>query len=206
MVLAGPNGAGKSTFFDLYLRGTGLRFVNADLIARALTPENPGQSSYEAAKAADLARQALVARGDSFCTETVFSDPHGTKLDFLRSAQVSGYRVLLLFIGLESPELSQARVLERVAAGGHDVPDEKIFARFPRTLANLAAALQFVDEARLYDNSDANGPYRLVARILRGGKLETHPPIPSWAERVLDRDTPEPRPRSGGATSTKRRK
>jgi predicted ABC-type ATPase len=100
--------------------------------------------------------------------ETVFSDPSGDKLAFLREAMTAGYRVVLLFIGLDSPELSQARVIQRVAEGGHDVPDEKLFSRFPRTLENLARATSFVDEARLYDNSDAR-----------------HPPIPAWAEAVL---------------------
>ncbi len=124
--------------------------------------------------------------GESFCMETVFSDPAGEKVAFLREAMDAGYRVLLLFIGLASPELSQARVIERVAQGGHDVSDEKLFSRFPRTLSNLAAlAARFVDETRLYDNSDARNPYRLVGRLMRGQITERHAPIPAWASTVL---------------------
>jgi predicted ABC-type ATPase len=117
--------------------------------------------------------------------ETVFSDPAGAKLAFLRDARAAGYRVLLLFIGLESAELSQARVIQRVAAGGHDVPDEKLFARFPRTLENLSRAIGVVNEARLYDNSDAERPYRLLGRTEDGTVVERHPPLPAWAEAVL---------------------
>lgn len=185
MVLAGPNGAGKSTFFDLHLRRTGLLFVNADLIARAISPEDPLGSSYVAAKAADLERRALLERRDSFCMETVFSDPSGSKLDFLKQAQTTGYRVLLLFIGLASPELCQARISQRVALGGHDVPDEKVAARYPRTLQNLRAALAFVEEAYLYDNSELDRPFRLVARTRGHTVIEQHPPLPDWAADAL---------------------
>ncbi|SEL33230.1 Predicted ABC-type ATPase [Stigmatella aurantiaca] len=191
VVLAGPNGAGKSTFFERRLRATGLRFVNADILARAIAPEDPASASYAAAKAADAERRELVKMGMSFCMETVFSDPAGDKLAFLREAMADGYRVVLLFIGLESPELSQARVISRVASGGHDVPDEKLFSRFPRTLENLAQAARFADETRLYDNSDARHPYRLLGRLERGRSLERFPPVPTWAAAVLD--APEPK-------------
>lgn len=162
-----------------------MRFVNADILARAMAPEEPASASYAAAQAADAERRELVKLGESFCMETVFSDPAGDKLGFFREAMAAGYRVVLLFIGLESPELSQARVISRVTLGGHDVPDEKLFSRFPRTLENLAQAARFVDETRLYDNSNAQHPYRMIGRLERGQIVEQHPPIPAWAARVL---------------------
>lgn len=91
--------------------------------------------------------------------ETVPSDPHGAKLGLLRDAKGAGYRVAFLFIGIEGPELSSARVAQRVALGGHDVPDEKIVARLPRTLANAAAALRIADAAWMFDNADADPPH-----------------------------------------------
>jgi predicted ABC-type ATPase len=57
--------------------------------------------------------------------ETVFSDPQGAKLGFLRQCQTNGYGLLLIFIGLESADLSRGRIMERVEAGGHAVPDKK---------------------------------------------------------------------------------
>jgi predicted ABC-type ATPase len=139
-----------------------LRFVNADLLARAIAPEDPAGASYAAAQAADAERRELVKMGESFCMETVFSDPAGDKLAFLRETMEAGYRVVLLFIGLASPELSQARVISRVALGGHNVPDEKLFSRFPRTRANLAQAARFVDETHLYDSPTSVPPHRTL--------------------------------------------
>jgi predicted ABC-type ATPase len=170
LVVAGPNGAGKTTFVDTFLQPLGIRVVNPDAIANALFLDAPADAAYEAARAADVVRADLLDRGVPFCMETVFSDPGGAKLAFLQEAQKRGYVVILIFIGLESSELALGRVIERVEQGGHDVPDDKIASRFPRTLANLAKALTFVDHAFLFDNSSAEAPYRFVAE-LRGGRI-----------------------------------
>lgn len=185
IVIAGPNGAGKSTFFDLYLRHTGLRFVNADLIARAIAPQAPHEAAYQAAAAAEIERRALIDRSESFCMETVFSDPSGEKIQLLRDAKAAGYHVHLIFVGLESVELSEARVVQRVMAGGHDVPSSKLVARFPRTLANAERARDVVDSMDVYDNSDRERPYRRIGRIEAGAVVERHPPLPSWAIGLL---------------------
>ncbi len=184
IVLAGPNGAGKSTFFDIFLAPTGIRFVNADLIARAIDPNDCSSVAYEAAKIADERRRLLIAKGASFCMETVFSDPTGGKLQFLRQAQGAGYTVFLLFIGLDSPELSIGRIIQRVEDGGHDVPDHKIRARFPRTLANLRQVVQFVDYAWLFDNSSYDEPYRLVAVFERGIPIRRATVLPAWSGSI----------------------
>jgi predicted ABC-type ATPase len=75
IVLAGSNGAGKSTFFREYLERTGIAFVNADNMARSLNPTAPQSVGYGAARIAEAVRQDMVARGESFCMETVLSDP-----------------------------------------------------------------------------------------------------------------------------------
>lgn len=182
LVLAGPNGAGKSTFFDLHIAPARLPFVNADLIARTLDPDSPTTLAYAGAAAAEEVRAALIELEVSFCMETVFSDPAGSKTGFLRDAQAQGYAVILVFIGLDHPDLCIGRVSQRVAEGGHDVPDEKIRARYPRTLTNLRTALGFVDYAYLFDNSSFDEPYRLVATY-RGGRIERKiASPPAWAE------------------------
>lgn len=180
-VVAGPNGAGKSTFVDAFLRPTGLHVVNPDQIAKALAPDDPDSMAYQAAQAADTVRHDLVARGVSFCMETVFSDPQGAKLAFLRHARAQHYVVLLVFIGLDAGELAIARVVERVDAGGHDVPDDKILSRFPRTLKNLTQALEFVDRAFLFDNSSAKEPFRFVAEFGNGALVRSGKRRPTWA-------------------------
>lgn len=182
--LAGPNGSGKSTFFDEYLEDLGLPYVNADVLARRLRDALPGSSADElqrrAFEEAEAIRSALLEAGISFCTETVFSDPYSAKVDFLKRARAAGYTVFVIFIGLDSPQLSIGRVKQRVAAGGHDVPDEKLISRFPRTLANLRGAVLLADEAFLFDNSSVREPYRLVLLYEEGQIVNRYPPLPSW--------------------------
>ena len=162
-----------------------MHVVNPDQIARALSPDDPSAMAYEAAQAAESVRQDLVARGVSFCMETVFSDPKGAKLAFLRRAQEWRYLVILVFIGLDTGELAIARVIERVEAGGHDVPDEKVLSRFSRTLDNLTHTLEFVDGAFLFDNSSADEPFRFVAEIAKGALVRRGACRPAWAVRIL---------------------
>jgi predicted ABC-type ATPase len=184
VVVAGPNGAGKTTFVGTFLKATGLHVVNPDHLARALAPDAPETVAYEAAQLADTVRRDLLARGASFCMETVFSDSQGAKLAFLRDARAKGFIVFLIFIGLETSELSLARVIQRVEDGGHDVPDEKLIARFPRIFRNLREAIAFVDHVFLFDNSSAEEPYRFAAeyaagRFVRRGKVR-----PAWAAEL----------------------
>jgi predicted ABC-type ATPase len=159
VALAGPNGAGKTTFYRTYLRPSGLRFVNADVLALEL-----GIDAYKAAKVADELRRQLIEQRDSFIFETVFSDPVGDKLSFLKEVERSGYTVALFFIGIENPEVSDQRVAMRVLKGGHDVPADKIIERYPRVMNNLKHALKELSNVRVYDNSDLKTPYRLVAQ------------------------------------------
>lgn len=185
VVIAGPNGAGKTTFFDLYLRPRGLRFVNADLIAAGLTGDDPAAVAYRAAELADIERRALIARGDTFVMETVLSDPHGAKLALLRDAKAAEYHLAFVFIGIPGPELSMARVAQRVAAGGHDVADEKLLARYPRTMRNARDAIALADAAWILDNADAGHPYRLVVTTRDARVVERRPPIPAWCDALI---------------------
>ena len=77
LVVAGPNGAGKSTFVETFLKPTGILVVNPDEVATGLSPDAPEAIAYEAARVADTWRRDLVARGVSFCMETVFSRVSG---------------------------------------------------------------------------------------------------------------------------------
>lgn len=92
---------------------------------------------------------------------------------------------MLVFIGLESADLSRGRVMERVEAGGHDVPDEKIESRFSRTLANLRQAVTFVDEALLFDNSSSDQPFRFVAAFRKGRRQRRKGYAPAWSATLL---------------------
>ena len=179
VALAGPNGAGKSTFYRAHLESAGLRLVNVDVLAGELELD-----AYAAARTARALRRALVMRKESFVFETVFSDPAGEKLAFLKNAESSGYTVVLCFIGLASPGISEERVAMRVSQGGHDVPGEKLKSRFPRTLSNLKAAIHRLSHVLVYDNSDLNHPYRLVAEFEKGRRIERSA-VPRWLRALL---------------------
>lgn len=180
VALAGPNGAGKTTFYHAHLQPAGLRFVNADLIARELDLE-----PYVAARIADSVRRELVRQRASFEFETVFSDPVGDKLAFLNECEQAGYSTVLCFIGISGPVISDRRVAMRVSQGGHDVPTEKLIARFPRTLANLRSAIATLPRVWIFDNDDLRRPFRLAA-ICEGGKLiERNNPNPKWLKPLL---------------------
>lgn len=180
IALAGPNGAGKSTFFDAFLSKTGLYFINADVLTLS-----SGIGPYEAADMADKFRYQLFEQRESFVFETVFSDPVGDKLNFLMEAERAGYTVLLIFIGISSAELSELRVDMRAAAGGHDVPQQKLHDRFPRTMQNLKRALTDLSNVLVYDHSDLDAGYCLVATREDGRKIELYPPIPAWLRPLL---------------------
>jgi predicted ABC-type ATPase len=180
IVLAGPNGAGKSTFFSAHLRRLGLEFVNADLLVATL-----GLTVEEGAIAADALRAAYLEDRRSFVTETVFSDPAGAKLQFMRNAIKAGYEVTLLFVGLAGVALSEARVAHRVAGGGHDVPTEKLARRYAQSLLNLAQAMRFVPKVYIFDNSSATVPHRLVITVRNGIATIAPGMTPSWAMRAL---------------------
>ncbi|MBU6401689.1 MAG: zeta toxin family protein [Verrucomicrobia bacterium] len=179
VAVAGPNGAGKTTFYHAHLKPAGLRFLNADEVARELN-----QDVYAAAQVVTQLRLELVRQRESFVFETVFSDPVGDKLQFLREAAKAGYAVVLCFVGIAGPETSEQRVAMRVSQGGHDVPSEKLVLRFPRTLANLKAAIRELPHVLIFDNDDLRVPFRRVAVFERGRPAWLAKRLPRWPASV----------------------
>jgi predicted ABC-type ATPase len=180
VAIAGPNGAGKTTFFESHLKATGLRFLNADVVARELEVD-----PYEAAKMISALRVELVSQRESFIFETVFSDPVGDKLGFLKQAAELGYAVVLCFVGVAGPETSEQRVAMRVSQGGHDVPPEKLVERFPRTLANLAVAIRELPCVLVFNNDNLKAPFRHVATYTNGKAIQLKDPLPAWFKPLL---------------------
>lgn len=102
-----------------------------------------------------------------------------------QSAMSMDYQVVLCFIGIASPKTSDQRVAMRVSQGGHDVPVKKLTARFPRTLANLRAAIHALPHLLGFDNEDLAHPFTLVA-VFENGKaafLAKSPPV--WLAPLL---------------------
>jgi predicted ABC-type ATPase len=115
----------------------------------------------------------------------VFSDPVSDKLTFLKEAAGKGYTVVLCFIGISGPKVSEERVAIRVSQGGHDVPAEKLAARFPRTLANLKTAIRELPHVWIFDNDDLRTPFRQVVVFENGQRARLHEPVPEWLTPLL---------------------
>ena len=153
VVVAGPNGAGKTTFALTYLRveARGLPFRNADMIAAGLAPLGSRQSDVRAGRLMLEEIDKLVAEGRSFAFETTLAGRrYLRRIDRWRRM---GYRVMLVFLSLPSPEDAVARVQRRVEQGGHNIPEDVIRRRFDAGLKNFWGAYAArVDQWILYDN------------------------------------------------------
>jgi predicted ABC-type ATPase len=183
-LLAGINGAGKTTFYQKVLQEMtpGAEFVNADELARERWPDEIDARSAEAARLADQRRRALLEERRTFVAETVFSHP--SKLELVREARVRGFRVVLYHVHVSTPDLARERVATRVSRGGHDVPDEKIDARFPRTLELIRQAATFADLTYVFDNSGLGRTHTHVMTLEHGTVVRLAARIPSWARQV----------------------
>jgi len=137
ILIAGPNGAGKTTFASEILTTDlkGMRFINADEIARGLSPFDPASVAFKAGRLLIRETAELIGSRTSFALESTISG-HGHAAT-LEKARQAGFRILIHFLWLPSPRESIARVRLRVKKGGHFVPADDIRRRYPRLLRNL---------------------------------------------------------------------
>ncbi len=167
LVLAGPNGAGKSTASPTLVHDmAGIdRYINADAIARGLSPFEPEKSAITAGRMMLEHIDDLSRAGRNFALETTLS---GVRLaSRLGALQRLGYRVHLIYLWLPSPAVAIQRVEERVRLGGHAIAPDVITRRFHRSLHNLVRIYAPLSDAwRVYDNSEPSA--RLIAHGLRG--------------------------------------
>lgn len=161
-----------------------IEFVNADEIAKTLPGPDSAERAREAQKRADARRAELIGAGTSFCTETVFS--HESKIELIREAQKAGFTVYLIAVCVESPALAEIRVHQRVARRGHDVPSDRIHQRYPRTLRNLAQAVEIADCTLVFDNSRVNAMPRLLFAAGTEQVLHESSNVPKWAEPIVN--------------------
>lgn len=142
IIIAGPNGAGKTTFAREYLSDDERRFefVNADEIAGNLVGRN-----FDAARMMLRRVDELVEAGEDFVVETTLANlGYAQKIPAWRQR---GYLVSLVYLRLDSAEDAIARVRRRVAAGGHDIPEDTVRRRFGRSLRYFEAIYRsIVDE------------------------------------------------------------
>jgi predicted ABC-type ATPase len=197
LVIGGPNGSGKTTLTN-YLLEAGVDFgeyINPDEIAAMLDLPEPVRSK-QAQSIADVQRDRCLTSRISFSFETVMS--HRSKVDFMIRADDAGYEVTLYFVCTADPEINIRRVENRVRRGGHDVPHERIVARYRRTLKLLPYAALVARRTVLFDNSTLVGylanslspnpkaGLRPVGEVVGDGKdyeIVLESDVPAW---VLD--------------------
>lgn len=135
-IIAGPNGAGKTTFALEFLpRASCMHFINADLIAAGLAPLAPERELLAASRLVLRELETRITARDSFAFETTLAGR--THLRLVERLRQQSWRVELIYLALPSPEMSALRVAERVAHGGHNIPQPDIQRRFPRSLRHL---------------------------------------------------------------------
>lgn len=188
VVLAGHNGSGKSTlWYQRLAELLHMPLVNADRLTLSILPEPSGMPPRFPAWAQALRdesevwqrlsqggvrlfRELIMKERQSFAFETVFSHwkrlPDGSyasKVDDIKGMQREGYTVVLIFVGLAAPQMSVFRVQNRKQSGGHDVPIDKLFERFPRTQAAVGHAASVADLTLMIDNSlDESAAFQFV--------------------------------------------
>ena len=165
-IISGPNGAGKTTASYSVLPKIlqCKEFVNADEIARGLSPFNPESVAIEAGRLMLSRIKELLSRNESFSIETTLATRSYFRL--IEKAHQQGYKVTLLYFWLKSPEQAAERVAERVSKGGHNIPKEIIVRRYYEGIDNLFKIyMPIVDTWVLVNNSET--PRSIVAT---GGK------------------------------------
>ena len=153
-IIAGPNGAGKTTFALQYLpQIAGCRnFVNADFLAYGLSPFDSLSAQYEAGRLFLHEIHANIDKQIDFAFETTLAGR--TQITLLKKLKKQNWNIILFFLWIPDAKFSQNRIRERVRQGGHDIPDDTIFRRFPRVMYNfIKIYLPLCDKILCYDNS-----------------------------------------------------
>ena len=146
-------------------------FVNADEIAKGLSPFNPESVAIEAGRLMLQRMDDLLSEGSDFAFETTLSTRSYVK--FIERAQAKGYFVTLLYFWLPTPEQAIERVATRVREGGHNIPSDVIRRRYANGIKNLTALyIPLCNYWAIYDNSSADEQIRIIA--LGGKDITTH--------------------------------
>ena len=188
LIFAGPNGSGKSTITRTFqqLPDFPERYINPD----AITQQIPGDASTylersrQAQQIAERQRQDFISERTSFAFETVMSHP--SKVALMHQAKRAGFEVTLIFVSTNNPQINVNRVALRVQAGGHDVPSNKIVARYRRTLNLLPSAIDVCDRAVVFDNTEN---YSQGAVFENGQLTERDDDLLPWINQTIEQVT-----------------
>jgi predicted ABC-type ATPase len=166
-IIAGPNGAGKTTTAQKILPNDlkVVEFVNADNIAKGLSPFNPEGVAFEAGRIMLKRIKELAEQKIDFAFETTLSTL--SYVSFIKDCKKKGYEVVLIFVWLNSIELAKKRVMMRVRMGGHNIEESIIKRRYKKGIKNLTEKfLSICDEWLICDNSEKE--IELISKYSKG--------------------------------------
>ena len=170
-VISGCNGAGKTTAsYSVLPEMLNCReFVNADEIAKGLSPFQPEKAAIDAGRIMLRRIKDLINQNIDFAIETTLAAK--TYVQLIQVAQSKGYFVTLIYFWLNSPELAVERVKARVISGGHSIPETIIYRRYRAGIDNLSKLyLPICDYWLIIDNSEP--PFQVVAEGFKTKKIE----------------------------------
>ncbi|MEI6845672.1 MAG: zeta toxin family protein [Candidatus Firestonebacteria bacterium] len=153
-IIAGPNGSGKTTFAKMFLPEYAKcgNFINADLIAQGLSPFSPEKAALKSGKLVLEQIKQYSASLTDFGFETTLSGKLYANL--IKGLKKRGYNVHIYFLWVPNPEVSLARIKERVAEGGHNIPKADVIRRYTRSIDNFFQIYRDLsDYWMLFDNS-----------------------------------------------------
>jgi predicted ABC-type ATPase len=154
-IVAGPNGAGKTTFAMDYLPEIAncRNFINADMIAQGISPLDTVSAQYEAGRLFLQEIHKNIANRRSFAFETTLAGR--SHLNLIKRLKKDSWRIVMYFMWVQDADFSRDRVRQRVEDGGHDIPENVIYRRYPRIMHNfIYNYMPLCDELSCYDNSN----------------------------------------------------
>jgi predicted ABC-type ATPase len=187
-IVAGPNGSGKSTLYDTALIedfGRSVWIINPDLLtARIVRQEavETVEANREAVERIMVWLHGSLRAYQTVGVETVLSTEKYRPL--VLEARRVGFEIRLIYVMLRSPDLNVARVRLRVRRGGHDVAEDKVVARYHRSLGQLPWFIDAADRAYLFDNSGSE-PRLVAEKESLDGNLALDPLAPATLRRAL---------------------
>jgi predicted ABC-type ATPase len=178
-IIAGCNGAGKTTASYTILPDIldCKEFVNADEIAKGLSPFQPDKAGIEAGRLMLGRMKHLLDKGESFAFETTLASK--SYLLFIDKAKQSGYQITCIFFWLNSEELAIMRVKSRVKEGGHSIPEDVIRRRYKGGLKNFFNLFLAKVDSWLFVNNSGDH-YEILAEGAIGKETINHPEV--WQE------------------------